>query len=403
MSCGPIQTGQDFVQSILSHIDCQAQTIGTYGYAALATPGSSSASILSGLLTLLVALYGFRLMFGWRASSTDLISDILRIGIVLTLATSWPAWRTLGYDIVLTGPSQLAAQIGGASALPGTQQDLNQRLQSADEGIVALTAFGSGRLTGGVTGSADLGDSTRGIALADQSGFAWGRVLFLAGTIGPLALVRLGAGILLALAPLVAGLLLFAGTRDIFLGWLRALAGCALASLALILCYGVQLGIMESWLADALQQREGNILTAAAPTELLVISLAFALLACGILVLSFRWMFFSSYSVPMLPNLWAPASVAGYTQSTAQANRPADRFTDMPRAQTIAESVSSALRREERHYSSEMSRRTAEASSDTYPGRAERKPGTVNEPLGTSFRRGHRRKSAAAGRRDIQS
>ena len=37
-------------------------------------------------------------------------------------------------------------------------------------------------------------------------GFA--RVIFLIGTIGPLALVRLAAGFLLAIAPLVAGLLL---------------------------------------------------------------------------------------------------------------------------------------------------------------------------------------------------
>ncbi len=92
MACDAVQTGQRFVAQMLAHIDCQAQTIGAYGYGALADPASSVAIALSGLLTVFVAFFGIRLILAEPQSGRDLVGDVLRIGIVLTLATSWPAW-----------------------------------------------------------------------------------------------------------------------------------------------------------------------------------------------------------------------------------------------------------------------------------------------------------------------
>ena len=40
MACAAITTGQGFLVETLSHLDCQAQVIGSYGYTALADPGS---------------------------------------------------------------------------------------------------------------------------------------------------------------------------------------------------------------------------------------------------------------------------------------------------------------------------------------------------------------------------
>lgn len=400
MSCVAVQTGNHFLWAVLNQVDCQAQAIGTFGYGALADPNSPVASLLLAALTLFIALFGFRMMFGQVPAGGDLVGAMLKIGIVLTLATSWPTWRTLAHGIVLDGPTEVSSAIGGAAALPGAGRGLNQRLDSVDQGIVALTAFGTGRLTGGIVGSSDLDDSTRGIALADQQGFAWGRVAFLTGTIGPLALVRLAAGILLALAPLMAGLLLFMGTRGIFFGWLRALAACALGAVVLALCYGAELALLESWLRDALNQRQSNVLTPAAPTELLVIALSFAVVAFGALALVIKLMFFAS---PMWQRLWqhvaAPVTalsrpVPALASSTITSER------EMGRVERISDAVAQTMRREEHLFEPRRGMVLASQGTGLDAGRRGGDGPSGHEALGSSFRRGYRRHSSAASKRD---
>ena len=400
MSCGSVQTGNHFLGAVLAQLDCQAQTIGAYGFGALADPSSPvSALLLAGLIGF-VALFGIRLMFGEVPGGRDVLGAMLKIGIVLTLATSWPAWRSLAYQTVLYGPAQITGTVSAAAGLPGSGTDLNQRLDNADQGIVALTGFGTGRLTGAVLKSSDFGDSARGIAMADQTGFGWGRVAFLVGTIGPLALVRLGGGILLALAPLMAVLLLFSGTRDIFLGWIRALGACFIGAAVLGLCYGAELALLEGWLQDALAQRGADVLTPAAPTELLVIALAFAALAIGALGLVIRIMFFSAPVWQRLMQGAAEQFGAGTRPLQALSSQTALAEDRLPRAQRVAHAVAETMRREER--STDMTRLVtqvalARGSMAAVPPAAA-PPGV--EALGSSFRRHNRRRSGAALRRD---
>jgi type IV secretion system protein VirB6 len=101
--------------------------------------------------------------------------------------------------------------------------------------------------------------------------------LFLATTIGSLAALRIAGGLLLALAPLFAGLLLFDLTRGIFSGWLRGLALVALGSLGVTVLLSVQLAVTEPWLADALERRARGDATPTTPTEMLALTLAFAI------------------------------------------------------------------------------------------------------------------------------
>ena len=400
MACPAVLTGQRFVAQSLAHIDCQAQSIGAYGYGALANPSSSLSLALTALFTIFVAILGLRLMAGEVRSGRDLIGDGLRIAIVLTLATSWPAWRTLGYDLVLKGPAEIAGLIGSAAELPGSRNDMTARLQAADDGIATLTVYGTGRNTGGTNRSNTIGDSFRGVAVADQEGLASGRTAFLTGLLAPTALVRIGAGLLLALAPLMAGLLLFAGTRDLFFGWLRALGALALGALALTVVYGVELAVLEPWIADAINQREAQVLTPSMPTELQVITYAFALLALGMLALIAKVFFFGGFA---LPKLFANTErggrgEAGYAPApelvTVGGNAPSRAFA-------VSEAVAQTMRREDR--SSERERLLE--SAGTPRDRAAATTGnTVSEPLGSTFRassaRQYRRSSAASDNRD---
>lgn len=347
MACPSVTTGNRFLAEAMAHIDCQAQTIGAYGYGALSDPGSAISIALTGLLTIFIAIFGYRLMLGEEMRARGLIGDMLRVGIVLTLATSWPAWRTLGYDVAMRAPGELASSIAGAARLPGSANDMVSRLQAADDAIVILTVYGTGRTMGGAVRSDTIGDRLEGIAVTDREGLANGRMAFLAGVLAPVALVRLGAGFLLALAPLMAGLLLFAGTRDLFFGWLRGLGALALGSAALSILHGIQLAILEPWLRDALALRTAQLLTPSAPTELSVVTSVFMIVSFALLFVIGKIFFFGGMGIQ---GAWQQMQVARDrgASSASAANGPALEQATQPRALLIAESVSQVLRREER-------------------------------------------------------
>ena len=396
MSCPAFTTGQGFLSGVLTNIDCQAATLGTSGFAALSDPSSGVIAALTALLTLFIALFGIRMMLGRDMEPGDLVGDVVRIGIVLTLATSWPAWRIVGYDVVMRGPQELGGSIARTSGLPGAGSTFVARLQNADDGMVAITMAGSGRLTGGVAAGTDLGDSPRGVALADQTGLGFGRVAYLIGTIAPLGLVRLAGGILIAIAPLMAGLLLFAGTSGVFFGWLRALGAVALGNLALILVYGVELAAIEPWMRDVLVQRASNVLTPSAPGELLVIALAFALIAFGVLAITSR-IAFAGVTGLQVPQLWRGSRGENRRQpNTLPA--PAPRTQEISHAGQLSDAVSRTIAREAQ-LASAVGGAAGSRIATTAP--KDQVASLTREPaLGTSWRRSGRRTSAAATRRD---
>lgn len=397
MACPPIFGTRHFLADIIVHVDCTAASIGSNGFGALARPESAPALAVASLLTIFVALFGIRLLLGSSIGGRDMVGAILKIGIVLTLATSWPAWRVTGYGLVIHAPIELATSIGSASGVPGSRGDLISRLDRADEAIVGLTAFGSGRLTGGQSAGPDLGNSFQGVALSDQSALGLGRLAFLTGTLAPLIIVKVSAGILLALAPLMAGLLLFDQTSALFFGWLRGLAACALCAMALALVYGVELSVIEPWLSNVLAQRQGHFLAPSSPTELLVLTLSFALVAFGVLTLFARISFFSQFKPAMMQvaqryrEMLSPRTTAAAEIGVRAAERPSRAFV-------LAQSVEDTVRREE-----VLERRgwIGHMRDGNPTGRTEASAnGVQSQSLGTSYRRTYRRATSASGRRD---
>jgi len=397
MACPAVPTGGEFLVQALAHIDCQAQSIGSFGYQALAASGSPAAIALTGLLTLFVAIYGIRLLFGPVDEPRGLVTAVLQIGIVLTIAASWPAWRVVAYDTVLYGPAEVAAAVM-PSTLPAGQAELPRRLQGLDTGLATITFAGTGRVFEGPQ-DPRAAREFQSVALADEAGYGWSRPIFLATTLGSLGVLRMAGGLLLAIAPLMAGLLLFDFTRGLFAGWLRGLAFVAVASLGATLLLSIQIAVMEPWLTDVLNLRNFDQITPRAPTEALALVLAFAIAMAGMLFLLGKVAFQNSWALaqPVLARLQALPLAR-----EAQAWRPAGS-AEIPvhsRALAISESVGSAVRRERREASGIEPLRRIEVSQrgDIAAGAAQ--GGTAVNPLGSGYRRNTRRETGSKRGRD---
>jgi type IV secretion system protein VirB6 len=342
--CSAPTTGSGFLGGTLAHLDCQAQNIGEAGYQALASPGSPIALALTGLLAIFVAIIGLRFLTGRPLGVDEWIAGALRIGLVLAFAASWPAYRTVVYDVVLKGPAEISGSIGRAAGLPVSDGGLAARLQGVDNGIAALVVAGSGRLD--VASRAPQGAVAP--PLADDTALGWGKTLFVSSIIGSFGLLRLAGGLLLALAPLFAGLLLFEGARFLFFGWLRSLIAIAIGSIGVAIVLGVQMAIIEPWLSQVLALRAARVATLSAPFELLALTLAFIIAMLGMFALSLRIAFAST----VITKVQAVIERAAHGfQSDATTWRPAlaganDNLGERTRAQEIAQAMKQTLNRE---------------------------------------------------------
>ena len=332
-------------------------------------------------------------MFGPGPKPRDAVFDVIKIGIVLTLAFSWPTFRTVVYDATLKGPAEIATVIQSSSG-NGSSQGFAQRLQQADNAIVSLTTVGSGRNAAALLEGEGSGSTFQAAAIEDDTGFGSARVLWLASIIGTLGLLRIGAGLLLALAPIAAGLWFFTQSRGIFAGWLKGLVFTFAGSIGTTIVLAVELAILEPWFADALNVRGAGYATPAAPTELLAIVLAFALVKLAMLWLLARVVFYRGWlTLPDLPEDWRPWNEARNQQIIDQ-SQPEIRIL---RAEQISSSVENTLRRERLIVGERMIRSTEPADTT---GRQYDTPPQGPPRLGSSYRRSSLRTSRASRMRD---
>ena len=420
MTCSAFAPDTGFVGGVLNYVDCQAQAIGGGGYQALATPGSTLSLVLTGLLTLFVALFGYRLLFGHTPGVRDGVLALVKIGVVLALATSWAAYRTLVYDVALRGPAELAGDIGRPTGLPGASGGLAWRLDNADRLILTLTELGEGQglpnaarpapapyLTPGPATGVPTPGAGAGETIAAQASGSWAfggaRIFFLTGAAGALAALRIIAGVLLALGPFFFAFLLFDATRGLFEGWLRVLAGTALGALGTSIALGVELAFLEPRLAYLISLRTARYAVPGAAVELMVVTLVFALALVAMLIAAARVAYGFRF-----PSHWgfAPALPAAGPRSEemrfAYSRELAAPGADRSRAAAVADAVAASQRRETGPIVAAGAPGAAPASDRLAPrpaaGRDEPPPPPL--PLGQSFRRTRNRASASASRRD---
>lgn len=401
MTCPVPASGGAFLAGMLDYIDCQAQTIATLGYQANAAGSTSAGLILTAALTIFIAVLGFRLVLGWLPSLGDSVIAALKIGVVLLLATSWPAYRVVVHDVVLKGPAELISTISRPAALPGSEGGLATRLQAVDSGLVALAAAGTGRALAVTTPEAAPIDQARP-GFSDDLGLSLARIAYLGSTIAALGIVRLIAALLLALGPFFAVALLFEATRSLFIGWLRALAGVVIGAAGIALVLMIEMALLEPYLGDVLSRRAATLATPAATVELIVICFAFAAILAAMIVVGLQIAFahsaFTGRQILALRDgaLLRPLIGPGPTVRDLQSGYRGERS----RAGQIADAI-------ERHSRTDFEvvtrdRRVTEPGDRSASDLAETQRGPLWKVFGTPVSRTMARVSQASARRSAQ-
>jgi type IV secretion system protein VirB6 len=266
--CGAPRSDLGLVRGLLDTVDCNVREGVQGGYNAFFGPGSTLGSVITLLLTIYVALLGFRLLTG----RTDLrVGDLpmiaIKLGAVILLTTSWASYQSLVFALLFDGPAELADRLLGALPMPQATgpQDIFARLQySFDQLTQSASALAAlNESSAQVPDLAGAGVNANSASLAAtvppapirtalQGGPAFGvtalwlsAITLLVSTLGLLILAKLMLGLLLAIGPLFVGLLLFESTKGFFEGWLRTALGFALVPLATVVFMAGLLAALE--------------------------------------------------------------------------------------------------------------------------------------------------------------
>ena len=257
------------VASLLATTDCQTSSLVERGYSALSSPGAATAAMLTSLMVIAVALYGYRLLLGRGLALGDVIGLAIRLGVVVLLAATWSSFQALAYDTVAREPSQIANNLIVSIEAPPPLSGVQSALDQIDELNVGW------RTRAGIASPLVGGAPTAAMALNVSS------FLLMISTLGLLVVSRVLLSLLLAITPLVAGFLLFDATRGLLEGWLRALTTAALLPLFVLILSAIELSILAPLLDQmAGQQARGQFeLNDVTPVGLVVLIFSLAAFA----------------------------------------------------------------------------------------------------------------------------
>lgn len=262
------------IEGVMATIDCQTRAYAQGGYEALTQGSGLFGAALTLLLTIYVALIGWRLLFapdGARLAEAP--GAALRIGAILALVTNWSVFQTLVFDLADRAPVQIAAAVSAPWTSGGEGRSLAARPiegldQAHSELRRAAAAFGVRAPPNAKAYASAEAASAEALSLAADA--------LMVMSVGVVGGAKLAIGVLTAVGPVFIALVLLNITRGVFFGWVRALAG---ASLSLMLGWALLvllLVVLAPWLAALAQQREAQALEPRMATSLAALVLVFA-------------------------------------------------------------------------------------------------------------------------------
>jgi type IV secretion system protein VirB6 len=386
--CSTGVTELGVIRDLLGAVDCNVNLYMVSGYQALTAPGSMLPQALTALLTIYVAILGYRLLFAIGApklSEAPLIA--IEVGAVLALTLNWGAFQTLVFNVTSQAPMEIAKVISKPMAQDGgLGADPLATLQAAYDELIQ-----DGQDFGRRAGPSALASRGGDAAAADtlwQSANA-----LLASTAGVLAVATIATGVLTAVGPIFVTLFLFEATRGFFIGWVRALVASMLAPMVCWITTSLLLLILQPWIEALRDQRQSAHLSPDTAASASAIVLVFAA-AQGILILAGLLVAAGFQSGRRAASVEVTAAPAAGPQATVE------RLELMSRTEALTRSlrqVSSSDRREV--VVSQESARNGEGGVEVGGGdMASRRP----TRLGETYRRGpamrDRGRASLAGR-----
>jgi type IV secretion system protein VirB6 len=400
--CEGPDPAQGVALRLSQYVACEARVLGENGFQALAG-GPLGMSLLSGLVTIFIGLIGYRMLLGSVPGIRDGVGWAVRLGIVLALVTSWPAFQTLVYRVAVDGPLEVAGIILPASGLPST--DLSGRVQNAYDTLRLGTVDVGAAQPPSQPQVGTFGSSAPHL-IKFQSPLPNTASVLVISTLGVIAALQIAIGFLLAVAPLALMSILFQGTIGLFNGWLRALAGAALTMLAATIVTAVDLVLVESELGRLQRFQVEALSDFGDPQALTTIVALFAFVMLVLVAFSMKM----ASALKLSPS---PALTSGgrenFDERTPLARVMLDAGDDrspsraventaQTRVATVAEVLTRTMQREHAA-SSDMTGgpsrplRTAE--------RIERSPGrSPSDRLGAARRKSFDRRTTSTARRD---
>lgn len=365
-NCPTLSSSTSLARDALDGADCLIAGQVEGGYAALLAPGGGLMTALTLALTIYVAIVGYRLVLGHGGLSLgELVPHFVKIGVVLALATNWPAYETLVFNLLFHGPEQLADTLtGSAAGIGATHHGILEAVQILFDRLTdyagnawtqhaPATAASTATTPGttlpvvpptpapaavpgaplpGASPSATPGVNPAAPAAAALP-FALGAAQFvavllwfaaivmMAASVGVLLVVRIILALLLLLGPVFVACALFAPSRGLFVGWLRTTVKFALVPLFTLPLTAAMIAVAGPLGADLgdtpiTSVREGPVLL------IVLVMLVFAAVMWqaarlgGGIAGGIRWPRFGGTTTAAAPAVIVPAVSDGRMQTT---------------------------------------------------------------------------------------
>jgi type IV secretion system protein VirB6 len=279
-ACPAPKADNPLVSGLLDVVDCNVRVLVESGYGALFAPAGGLAPLLTALLTIFVAVFGYQLLLGrTQLRIGELALTMIKLGAVLALTTQWSTYQTVVYGFLFDGPKALADAVLNGSVAQGAprEADVFVRLQRTFDLLQAFAAEYAKQApaqASPLTGGAGFG----AFALTASS------AILLLASLGVLLAAKIVLGLLLAVGPIFIALLLFDATRGVFEGWLRACLAFAFAPLAATLLLGIALTLLQPSLIQLSELMALKQYPLSPVYGVLVLSLVFAGVALGALI-----------------------------------------------------------------------------------------------------------------------
>jgi len=330
--------GPSGIAEALRVVDCMSGEAASFAFSRLFGSSALLGQALTAALTLYIAWYAIGLLTGRTSLSVSgLTPRMMTMGVALTFATSWVAYQSVIWNLLVGAPDQIA------SLLIGTRGSATSLFADRLDTIFAVVAQAAA-----ATEAAAAGGMQQSSSLASGPDLLWlSALLLLLGTVGVLLVARIALAAMLALGPIFIICGLFEGSRGLFEGWLKAAVMFALTPLLAVLIGGGTIAMLSPML-DSLAAAGGQVPLRLTTTLFLAAAVYCALMAvclkiAGTMVAGWRLPFSSS-----LDRKAADASAATQAPSQAQLSstslEPAPAITGSssdPRMRAILSAASS--------------------------------------------------------------